>query len=139
MNVSAHGSAVPSRQKATMKMQSSRARILRGVFLLFLLCFLVPPAFSQRAARATVDGMVTEANGTPVAGAKVVLQTSDGKNPRGARTDAKGHFAFRALRHGFYDVRASRQKRSSQWVRNLVVRSNTIVTVTLVLPEKSAP
>jgi len=122
-----------------MKMQSSRARILCGGFLLFFLCILVSPAFSQRAARATLDGIVTEADGTPVAGAKVVLQTSDGKSPRGARTDAKGRFAFRSLRHGFYDVRASRDNRSSAWVRNLVVRSNTIVTVTLVLPEKSDP
>ena len=120
-----------------MKTQSNRARVLCGGFFLFLLFIFISPAFSQRAARATVDGIVTEADGTPVAGAKVVLQTSDGKNPRGARTDAKGRFAFRSLRHGFYDVRASRQKRSSEWVRNLVVRSNTIVTVTLVLPEKS--
>ena len=120
-----------------MKLQSGHARILRGGFLLFFLCLLVPPAFSQRAARATVDGVVTEADGTPVASAQVVLQTSDGKNPRGARTYAQGHFAFRSLRHGFYDVRASREKRSSEWVRHLVVRSGTIVTVTLVLPEKS--
>jgi len=111
--------------------------LLCFLYLLCLLYLLVPPAFSQRTARATVDGVVTEADGTPVAGAKVVLQTSDGKSPRGARTDAKGRFVFRSLRHGFYDVRASRQKRSSEWVRNLVVRSNTKVTVTLVLPEKS--
>jgi hypothetical protein len=119
-----------------MKLNSPLARASRNVLILFFLWFLVPPAFSQRAARATLDGIVTEADGTPVAGAKVVIQTSDGKNPRGARTDAKGHFAFRLLRHGFYDVRASREKRSSEWVRNLVVRSGTIVTVTLVLPEK---
>jgi len=119
-----------------MKLSSPLARASRNVLILFFLCFLVPPAFSQRSSRATLDGTVTEADGTPVAGAKVVIQTSDGKNPRGARTDAKGHFAFRSLRHGFYDVRASRDKRSSEWVRNLVVRSGTIVTVTLVLPEK---
>jgi len=128
-----------------MNTKWERFRRLRGGSLLYffyflcLLYLLVPPAFSQSAARATVDGVVTEADGTPVAGAKVVLQTSDGKSPRGARTDAKGRFAFRSLRHGFYDVRASRGKRSSEWVRNLVVRSSTIVTVTLVLPEKSAP
>jgi hypothetical protein len=127
-----------------MKLNSAPARALHGVLVFYflyglcLLCLFPSPVFSQRAARATVDGIVTEADGTPVAGAKVVLQTSDGKTPRGARTDAKGHFAFRSLRHGFYDVRASRDKRSSEWVRNLVVRSSTIVTVTLVLPEKSA-
>ncbi|MBI1739303.1 MAG: carboxypeptidase regulatory-like domain-containing protein [Candidatus Koribacter versatilis] len=120
--------------------QSRRLRggsLLYFIYFLSLLCLLPSPAFSQRAARATVDGVVTEADGTPVAGAQVVLQTSDGKNPRGAKTDAKGRFAFRSLRHGFYDVRASRENRSSEWVRNLVVRSGTIVTVTLVLPEKS--
>ena len=123
-----------------MKLNSAPVRASRHVVILFFLCllYLLPsPAFSQRAARATLDGIVTEADGTPVAGAKVVIQTSDGKNPRGAKTDAKGHFAFRSLRHGFYDVRASRENRSSEWVRNLVVRSGTIVTVTLVLPEKS--
>ena len=124
-----------------MKLEQSR-RLRPGSFLyllyfLSLLCLLPSPAFSQRDARATVDGTVTETDGTPVAGAKVVLQTSDGKSPRGARTNAKGRFVFRSLRHGLYDIRASRQKRSSEWVRNLVVRSNTIVTVTLVLPEKS--
>jgi len=125
-----------------MKLNSAPVRASRNVFILYclcLLCFLPSPAFSQRAARATLDGIVTEADGTPVAGAKVVIQTSDGKNPRGAKTDAKGHFAFRSLRHGFYDVRASRENRSSEWVRNLVVRSGTIVTVTLVLPEKTSP
>ncbi len=126
-----------------MNTKLGQSRRLRGasflylLYFLALLSFLVPPAFSQREARATVDGTVTEADGTPVAGAKVVLQTSDGKSPRGARTNAKGRFVFRSLRHGLYDIRASRQKRSSEWVRNLVVRSNTIVTVTLVLPEKS--
>jgi hypothetical protein len=126
-----------------MNMKSGRPRPLRAgfflffIYFLFLLYLLPSPAFSQRAARATVDGTVTEADGTPVSGAQVVLQTSDGKNPRGAKTDAKGHFAFRSLRHGFYDVRASHEKRSSEWVRHLVVRSGTIVTVTLVLPEKS--
>jgi hypothetical protein len=126
-----------------MNIQSGRPRPLRAGFFLFFIYFfcllyLLPsPAFSQRAARATLDGIVTEADGTPVTGAKVVIQTSDGKSPRGARTDAKGRFAFRSLRHGFYDIRASRGKRSSEWVRNLVVRSGTIVTVTLVLPEKS--
>ena len=123
-----------------MKMQSEQTHRLRGIFFLCLLYLLFPsPASCQRSARATVDGIVTEADGTPVAGAKVVLQTSDGKNPRGATTDAKGHFAFRSLRHGFYSVRASYEKRSSEWVRNLVVRSGTIVTVTLFLPEKSTP
>jgi hypothetical protein len=129
-----------------MTMQPRHARRLRGnfsrnfIYFLSLLCFLFPsPAFSQRSARATIDGTVTEADGTPVAGAKVTIQTSDGKTPRGAKTDANGHFAFRSLRHGFYDVRASRENRSSEWVRNLVVRSGTIVTVTLVLPEKSTP
>lgn len=129
-----------------MKIHSSPNRASRAVFILYflcflsLLCFLFPsPAFSQRSARATIDGIVTEADGTPVAGAKVVIQTSDGKTPRGAKTDARGHFAFRSLRHGFYDVRASRENRSSEWVRNLVVRSGTIVTVTLVLPQKSEP
>lgn len=126
-----------------MKILSSLHRASRAVFILcflYFLYFLSPsPAFSQRSARATIDGTVTEADGTPVAGAKVVIQTSDGKTPRGAKTDARGHFAFRSLRHGFYDVRASRGKRSSEWVRNLVVRSGTIVTVTLVLPEKSEP
>ena len=125
-----------------MKTDASPNRASRIVFILCLLCliyFSVPSAFSQRAARATIDGTVTEADGTPVAGAKVIIQTSDGKTPRGAKTDANGHFVFRSLRHGFYDIRASREKRSSEWVRNLVVRSGTIVTVTLVLPEKNEP
>ncbi len=126
-----------------MKLTSAPARASRNVsifYFLYFLCllYLLPsPVFSQRSARATLDGVVTEADGTPVAGAHVVVQTSDGKSPRGVKTDARGHFAFRSLRHGLYDVRATRAMRSSEWVRNLVVRSGTIVTVTLVLPEKS--
>ncbi|MBI3663783.1 MAG: carboxypeptidase regulatory-like domain-containing protein [Acidobacteria bacterium] len=117
-------------------------RLRRGFLLYFLslLCilyFLPSPAFSQRSGRATIDGVVTESDGTPVSGAQVVIQTSDGKKPRAVKTDTKGRFEFRSLRHGFYDIRASHEGRSSEWVRNLVLRSGTVVSVTLVLPEKS--
>jgi hypothetical protein len=106
--------------------------------LLCFLCFLPSTVSAQRSGYATIDGVVTEAEGTPVAGAKVMIQTSDGKKPRAVKTDAKGHFAFRSVRHGMYDIRAAVKERSSEWMRNVACKPGTIVTLTLVLPAKSS-
>jgi len=119
-------------------------RPLRGVFLylfyfLFLLYLLPSPVSAQTSGRGTLDGVVTESDGTPVRGAQVVMQSSAGKRPRGVKTDTRGRFAFRSIRHGLYDVRATFQGRSSEWMRNIVLKSGTRVTLTLVLPEKPPP
>jgi hypothetical protein len=94
------------------------------------------PAQTSHTA-AAIEGVVTGLDAKPVAGARVFLQPSDGRVPRVAQTDSLGHYRFRNLRQDFYDIRAQLNGRSSDWTRNVNLRSGAQATVNLKL--KPAP
>ena len=71
---------------------------------------------------SNLDGTVVTAKGTPVSGAQVLWQASDGEKPHVVHTDDQGHFHIPGLRAGLYDVRASVGDASSEWERNVLVR-----------------
>lgn len=52
---------------------------------------------------AEVGGMVTDSQGRPVGGVKIVVQNSGGKMLAQALTDAKGHYAIHGLSPDTYD------------------------------------
>lgn len=60
------------------------------------------------AADAPVEGTVHDALGRPVAGAKVVLQTSDGSQVAATTSDSSGHFSFPHIAPGVYAVVGSK-------------------------------
>ncbi|HEX5424390.1 MAG TPA: carboxypeptidase-like regulatory domain-containing protein [Candidatus Acidoferrales bacterium] len=84
----------------------------------------------------TLAGRVVDANGKPVAGASVVMQSSAGAMPYATTTNEHGRFFFPRLPHGYYDVRATTRLRASAWKHNLTVRTGkqTEVTLRLTIP-----
>jgi Carboxypeptidase regulatory-like domain len=86
---------------------------------------------------AAIEGVVSGPDSKPVAGARVFLQPSDGRVPHVATTDSQGHYRFQKLRQDFYDVRAQLNGHSSEWTRNVNLRTGAQATVNLKL--KSTP
>ena len=90
-----------------------------AALVLLIGAFSASPA--QPAKLGAIVGAVFTTNGFAVPGALVVLQSSDGTAPRSAQTDAHGHFVFAMLYDGLYEIRASAQGRSTEWLRNVTV------------------
>lgn len=132
------------RQRATV-----RGFVLSSAFVTVSAAILIS-AFAAGSIRAqsshntaAIEGVVVGPEAKPVAGARVFLQPSDGRVPRVALTDSQGHYRFHALRQDFYDVRAQLNGRTSEWTRNVNLRSGAQVTVNLKLkpaqPVSTAP
>ena len=66
-----------------------------------LALFFVTP--SVRAASATLEGIVKDANGNALQGAEIRIQGGGGKMGI-VHTDARGHYAYPALETGMYQV-----------------------------------
>jgi hypothetical protein len=84
-------------------------------------------------------GKVLDAEGKPVEGARVMVQTSDGRYPRAISTDEEGRFRLtRTI--GPYDLRARASGRWSQWTRNVRVKTGEETSVvTLRIPSAPPP
>jgi hypothetical protein len=96
------------------------------------------PTASARVPIGNLAGVVLDLRGEPVANAAVTIQTSDGLQPFGARTDAAGHFRFTRLETGQYDLRAAFGKQVSEWSKRIMVHPNKTTEVTLRLaPDKA--
>ena len=61
----------------------------------------------------------------------MILQSSDGTEPRTTQADREGRFSFPNLYDGLYEVRASAQGRSTEWMHNVSVLGGRETTVTL--------
>lgn len=102
--------------------------------LAFAAAWLPPGASAGSAAapaRGSLTGTVLGPDGKAVAGARVFLQMSDARTPRTTLTDAAGHYSFRSLRSGLYELRAQAGGHWSDWKHNIVVRSGRETSVTL--------
>jgi virginiamycin B lyase len=87
----------------------------------------------------SLDGVVVNAKGAPVAGAQVLWQVADGRIPQVAHSDAQGHFHIPGLRSGLYDLRASFGNASSEWEHNVLVRPGKQSDVKLRLASAAPP
>lgn len=81
-------------------------------------------------------GQVLGADGKPAAKATVYCQSSDGRTPRAAKTDAQGHFRL-TCPAGPVDVRATAGETPSAWIRNVRIRTGetTSITIHIAAPE----
>jgi protocatechuate 3,4-dioxygenase beta subunit len=96
-------------------------------------------AAPQAPGLGTVGGQVLGPNGKAVDGARVTLQSSEGRNPQTTETNAQGHFWFPSLPSGLYDLRAYSNGRLSEWRHNVWVNRGKQTNVTLRLrPKKPA-
>ncbi len=110
---------------------------MHKIFQIALIAIMVlaAPAAQGRTALGNLVGIVVDAQGKPVSGASVVIQTSDGKHPHATRTDGHGHFQFARYETGQYDLRAESQGESSPWARRLMIHSHKTTRITLRLTE----
>lgn len=83
----------------------------------------------------TLAGTVVNANGEPVEGASVIMQSATGNMPYATTTNSHGRFFFPRLPGGYYDVRATTRSRASAWKHNLKVRTGRQTDVVLRLTE----
>lgn len=83
----------------------------------------------------TLAGTVVDANGRPVEGASVIMQSATGNMPYATTTNSHGRFFFPRLPGGYYDVRATTRSRASAWKHNLKVRTGRQTDVLLRLTE----
>jgi carboxypeptidase family protein len=88
--------------------------------------------------KGKLSGTVLGPNGKPASKARVLAQTSDGRYPRTAQTDAQGHFVL-TCPAGMIDVRAQFQGNWSEWMRNLRVRAGQTVSISLQIIEQPPP
>lgn len=84
----------------------------------------------------TLGGRVLGPDDAPVAGARVTVQTADGRHPHASSTDAKGQFAFPDMLAGPYDARAYSNGAWSGWQHNVIVRAGKTTEITLRISAK---
>jgi len=77
-----------------------------------------------------LTGQVLDANGKPAAQATVYCQSSDGRQPRATKTDAQGRFRL-TCPSGPVDVRATAGEKSSEWTRDVRVRTGETTSITI--------
>jgi len=99
----------------------------------------IAPAAQRSSARGSLAGQVLGPDGKAVAGARVLQQGADGRNPHTTQSDSQGHFRFPVVRPGLYDLRAQASGQWSPWEHNVLVRSGRQTEVTLRLLLKHPP
>jgi hypothetical protein len=107
---------------------------MRRAVLTLLVCIgigLASFAFAQDGGMGTLGGTVLSASGRPIANARVIMQTASGGSPDSTTTNNHGRFFFPQLAHGYYDVRASFDGKSSDWKHNVEVLTGKQTEVTL--------
>lgn len=120
-------------------MFSDRSRRFLAAISIVGLAALVAAEGAFAQSRGTLAGVVLDANGKPVPGARVTLQPSDARAGRVTTTNAEGRFAFNRVYAVLYDVRAYASGLSSDWTRLVAVRPNQRAEITLKLKPAEAP
>src|SRR5215471_10350418 len=99
--------------------------------VLFLAFVIVASAHAQTPS-GTIDGVVTDLNGAPIAGARITLTNSNSGLIRKLRASAEGHYSALALPAGVYHVTAEASGfQLGECLR--IVEAGTTTTVNLIL------
>jgi hypothetical protein len=109
---------------------------MRKLLLVAAIATCFAAATDARIPIGTLAGTVVDSHDRPVAGAAVMIQTSDGTEPYAAHTDRVGHFQIARLETGQYDLRASYKGAISDWTKRIMVHENKTTLVLLRLPPR---
>lgn len=107
---------------------------MKRSMLIALAAILVLAGTCAAESLGTLSGTLVDKNGNPVAGATVIIQTSDGQHPHATHTDANGHFEFDRYSAGQYDLRGSLYGVFTEWSRRILIRPGKTTHITLHLP-----
>src|SRR5260370_12390011 len=92
-----------------MRLFVDGARLRAFITVALLVCVVVSAAPPVAAQTGQVTGTVRDALGRPLAGARVRLESSDGKTAGETTADAQGAFRFANVAPGSYVVVGERQ------------------------------
>jgi protocatechuate 3,4-dioxygenase beta subunit len=110
-------------------------RMVRFFTILSLLLMSLPGGTiaspGSKVHLGRLAGRVLGPNGAPVAGARVTVETSDGRHPHATSTDRQGRFSFPNILAGPYDARAYRGGSWSEWQHNVIVHAGKTTDITL--------
>lgn len=109
---------------------------MKKLLLLISIAVCFGAATDARIPIGILAGTVVDPHDRPVAGAAVMIQTSDGLEPYAAHTDRTGHFQIARLETGQYDLRASFEGATSGWTKRVMVHENKTTVVMLHLPPR---
>jgi len=117
---------------------SSLARILVPLFVLILLLGPVEQICAQGGATGAVSGVVEDASGAVIAGAKVeIVATTTGSVVRTDATDSSGLFTAALLPPGTYTVRVNSTNFAQTTLRDVVVRVTETTRLTIALKART--
>lgn len=106
---------------------------------LFATCLLLATSAAARVHTTQIGGTISAPNGKPAVGVQVMIERSDGSLPLATHTDSHGHFLFKFVPPGLYDIRASDATAASVWKHNLIVHSRKETVVNLRLERRKRP
>lgn len=89
------------------------------------------PASKTHTHLGRLAGRVLGPHDAPVAGARVTVETADGRHPHATSTDTQGRFSFPNILAGTYEARAYRDGSWSEWQHNLIVRPGKTTEISL--------
>ncbi|MGH9729059.1 MAG: carboxypeptidase-like regulatory domain-containing protein [Candidatus Acidiferrales bacterium] len=105
--------------------------MMRKIACLCAVSLLLAACAVARVHTTKIAGTISAPNGKPAAGVQVMVERSDGSLPLATRTDSHGHFLFKFVPPGLYDIRASDATAASVWKHNVVVHSRKATVVNL--------
>jgi uncharacterized GH25 family protein len=111
----------------------------RAFFVFALLGILAAGSSFAQQKTTTISGVVQDADGKPIAKARVYLQPSDGRAPHTTLTDAEGKYQFTKLKPGLYDMQAQSNGKWTEKQTKVNVHANEDVTVDLKFGPVSTP
>ncbi|MHB8617276.1 MAG: carboxypeptidase-like regulatory domain-containing protein [Candidatus Acidiferrales bacterium] len=110
--------------------------MMRKIACLCATSLLLATCAAARVHTTKIGGTISAPNGRPAAGVQVMIERSDGSLPLATRTDPHGHFLFKFVPPGLYDIRASDATAASVWKHNLIVHSRKETVVNLHLERR---
>ena len=111
----------------------------RALLLISLTVFVATfAAATPRPKEGAITGTVLGPDGKAVSGARVMLQTSSGRGPQTRLTDEDGHYHFKEMPPGLYDLKAGANGMSSEWHHNVLLRAGKEIQVDLLLRQKKS-
>ena len=113
--------------------------MMRKIACLCAVSLLLAAYAVARVHTTKIAGTISTLDGKPAAGVQVMVERSDGSLPLATRTDSHGHFLFKFVPPGLYDIRASDAIAASMWKHNLVVHSGKETIVNLQIKRTRLP
>ena len=116
----------------------------RSCRLVFLVALLASPARNMHAQNAqaqkssSIAGVVCDANGHPLAGSEVILESAEPRTVVTSKSDASGRFQFDGLREGTYTLRVSSDGYREEREGPFVISSGETKTVVVHLAAAAA-